>query len=199
MGIVHEADLRSHRYTDFLVNEILPSGQVVHLDNLKVPRGKQQEHHDLTPSLSAAPAERPPLPISVQPESLASSSAKERAPKPGDDGVSTQPTAVSTSDLPDPDTRPTKHSGLGTARQTEDDTTGRASEAQSKAGHDTDATVIDVSGVRVPAAEDTEPLDSKTRHDSPQATDNAADAVQGWRSYANEPSAFQVLFKQTQR
>lgn len=31
------------RYTDFLVNEILPSGVVVHLDNLKAPhRGKQQ-------------------------------------------------------------------------------------------------------------------------------------------------------------
>ena len=27
-----------HRYTDFLVNEILPSGEVVHLDNLKAPR-----------------------------------------------------------------------------------------------------------------------------------------------------------------
>ncbi|CAF9938405.1 hypothetical protein IMSHALPRED_000788 [Imshaugia aleurites] len=26
-----------HRYTDFLVNEILPSGEVVHLDNLKAP------------------------------------------------------------------------------------------------------------------------------------------------------------------
>ena len=25
------------RYTDFLVNEILPSGQVIHLDNLKAP------------------------------------------------------------------------------------------------------------------------------------------------------------------
>lgn len=33
----------SSRYTDFLVNEILPSGVVVHLDNLKAPhRGKQQ-------------------------------------------------------------------------------------------------------------------------------------------------------------
>ena len=27
----------THRYTDFLVNEILPSGEVVHLDNLKAP------------------------------------------------------------------------------------------------------------------------------------------------------------------
>ena len=26
-----------HRYTDFIVNEILPSGEVVHLDNLKAP------------------------------------------------------------------------------------------------------------------------------------------------------------------
>ncbi len=26
-----------HRYTDFLVNEILPSGEVIHLDNLKAP------------------------------------------------------------------------------------------------------------------------------------------------------------------
>ena len=29
---------KSHRYTDFLVNEILPSGQVIHLDNLKAPK-----------------------------------------------------------------------------------------------------------------------------------------------------------------
>lgn len=35
------------RYTDFLVNEILPSGVVVHLDNLKGPRkGKQIGQHD---------------------------------------------------------------------------------------------------------------------------------------------------------
>lgn len=35
------------RYTDFLVNEILPSGVVVHLDNLKDPRkGKQIGQHD---------------------------------------------------------------------------------------------------------------------------------------------------------
>lgn len=29
---------KSHRYTDFLVNEILPSGQVIHLGNLKAPK-----------------------------------------------------------------------------------------------------------------------------------------------------------------
>ena len=32
----------THRYTDFLVNEILPSGEVVHLDNLKAPRKPTQ-------------------------------------------------------------------------------------------------------------------------------------------------------------
>lgn len=31
------------RYTDFLVNEILPSGQVIHLDNVKKPADRQQQ------------------------------------------------------------------------------------------------------------------------------------------------------------
>ena len=36
---------RSSRYTDFLVNEILPSGVVVHLDNLKGPSRLNQKDH----------------------------------------------------------------------------------------------------------------------------------------------------------
>jgi hypothetical protein len=52
----HDTDgcVRS-RYTDFLVNEILPSGVVVHLDNLKCPpRGKQGVHRfDAKPGSSA--------------------------------------------------------------------------------------------------------------------------------------------------
>ena len=40
---------KSHRrYTDFLVNEILPSGQVVHLDNFELPARKQQEKNGET-------------------------------------------------------------------------------------------------------------------------------------------------------
>ena len=35
-----------HRYTDFLVNEILPSGEVVHLDNLEAP-SKQRQNTEL--------------------------------------------------------------------------------------------------------------------------------------------------------
>ncbi len=35
--------LQSLRYTDFLVNEILPSGLVVHLDNLKAPKKSKQQ------------------------------------------------------------------------------------------------------------------------------------------------------------
>lgn len=34
---------KCYRYTDFLVNEILPSGQVVHLDNLKASRPAKKE------------------------------------------------------------------------------------------------------------------------------------------------------------
>ncbi|KAL9130214.1 MAG: hypothetical protein Q9217_001559 [Psora testacea] len=37
------------RYTDFLVNEILPSGEVVHLTNLKAPKGNEQKAYK-TPS-----------------------------------------------------------------------------------------------------------------------------------------------------
>ncbi len=32
-----------HRYTDFLVNEILPSGQVVHLDDTQAPKDKKKK------------------------------------------------------------------------------------------------------------------------------------------------------------
>jgi tRNA pseudouridine13 synthase len=35
--------LGATRYTDFLVNEIVPDGRVLHLENLKVPRNKQGE------------------------------------------------------------------------------------------------------------------------------------------------------------
>ena len=39
------------RYTDFLVNEILPSGQIVHLDTYRAPKyGNKQE-----PSVQAEP------------------------------------------------------------------------------------------------------------------------------------------------
>ena len=43
-----------HRYTDFLVNEILPSGEVIHLDNIGTPRKPRQNTelfgHDGNPS-----------------------------------------------------------------------------------------------------------------------------------------------------
>ena len=35
--------LPSRRYTDFLVNEILPSGEVLHLRNLKAPKPVKQQ------------------------------------------------------------------------------------------------------------------------------------------------------------
>ncbi|KAL8657313.1 MAG: hypothetical protein Q9226_002047 [Calogaya cf. arnoldii] len=42
------------RYTDFLVNEILPNGQVIHLDNLKKP----SEHDRLSNTASKSPHKR---------------------------------------------------------------------------------------------------------------------------------------------
>lgn len=62
------------RYTDFLVNEILPSGVVVHLNNLKAPhRGKQQvdKSRDAkvahSASVGQAPIERSSTIMPVQP------------------------------------------------------------------------------------------------------------------------------------
>lgn len=62
------------RYTDFLVNEILPSGVVVHLDNLKAPhRGKQQVDKSSdakvahSASVGQAPIERSSTILPVQP------------------------------------------------------------------------------------------------------------------------------------
>ncbi|KAI9875119.1 MAG: hypothetical protein M1830_008864, partial [Pleopsidium flavum] len=47
-------------YTDFLVNEILPSGQVIHLENLKAPApSKQAEHSTQTGTGSSAPVKQP--------------------------------------------------------------------------------------------------------------------------------------------
>ncbi len=37
------------RYTDFLVNEIFPTGEVVHLDSLKGPSRKKHIDHDASP------------------------------------------------------------------------------------------------------------------------------------------------------
>lgn len=52
----HDADTDNlFRYTDFLVNEILPSGVVVHLDNLGNPRkGKQVAAHDVAEATPSA-------------------------------------------------------------------------------------------------------------------------------------------------
>ena len=48
------------RYTDFLVNEILPSGQVVHLDDFRAPRAKRGEKLEATDkSPTKAPPEAP--------------------------------------------------------------------------------------------------------------------------------------------
>ena len=45
-----------HRYTDFLVNEILPSGEVVHLDNLKAPRKPGQNTELFVNDANTSPA-----------------------------------------------------------------------------------------------------------------------------------------------
>lgn len=67
---------QSYRYTDFLVNEILPSGVVVHLDNLFIPQlGKlAQKSSDakIAPAVSVgtAPTHYPPIsePTSTAPK-----------------------------------------------------------------------------------------------------------------------------------
>ncbi|KAF2816270.1 tRNA pseudouridine synthase D [Mytilinidion resinicola] len=41
------------RYTDFLVNEILPNGKVLHLESLQVPRNKQEQDGNLKTESSA--------------------------------------------------------------------------------------------------------------------------------------------------
>lgn len=44
---------KSHRYTDFQVNEILPSGEVVHITNLRAPK-REQKHKPSNGITSAA-------------------------------------------------------------------------------------------------------------------------------------------------
>jgi tRNA pseudouridine13 synthase len=52
-----------YRYTDFLVNEILPSGEVLHLQNLKVPKSLQHRPaKDANPDVQAGEAAAPNVP-----------------------------------------------------------------------------------------------------------------------------------------
>lgn len=77
----------SSRYTDFLVNEILPSGVVVHLDNLKAPhRGKQQVDKRSnakvahSASVGQIPSERSPTVKPLQPNNESNDSTQSPAP-----------------------------------------------------------------------------------------------------------------------
>lgn len=49
------------RYTDFLVNEILPSGQVLHLEDIAAP--KQKQTVKAQPPVETAPAETVAKPV----------------------------------------------------------------------------------------------------------------------------------------
>ena len=76
----------AHRYTDFIVNEILPSGEVVHLDNVKAPRKPPQNtglSNDAGEALSEDTAgqgsEAPPVTMEqAQPEPVPASTPKEQ-------------------------------------------------------------------------------------------------------------------------
>ena len=76
----------AHRYTDFLVNEILPSGEVVHLDNVKAPRkplqntGLSKEAGDaLSEDTAGQASEAPSVTMEqAQPEPVPASTPKEQ-------------------------------------------------------------------------------------------------------------------------
>ena len=191
--------MEGDRYTDFLVNEILPSGQVVHLDNFKIPRGNQQERHDLTPSSSTASAKHSSLPLPAQPESLASSANETLIPSPESSEALLPKTAVGFSGPSGPNTRSTEQTHSTTLQQIEDGMVVSASDSQGKIEQAPDTVVTNTVGAEGPTATETEPLDKKFPHEPPQDTGNTADAVQAvqaWQSYANEPSAFQVSSEQ---
>ena len=76
----------AHRYTDFLVNEILPSGEVVHLDNVKAPRKPPQNTglskdagEALSVDTTGQGSEAPPVTLEqAQPEPVPASLPKEQ-------------------------------------------------------------------------------------------------------------------------
>lgn len=71
------------RYTDFLVNEILPSGQVLHLEHLTIPSNKQGlEQERKVETSSAAAVELPPAPApqATELKEADGAPAKENAP-----------------------------------------------------------------------------------------------------------------------
>jgi tRNA pseudouridine13 synthase len=81
-----------HRYTDFMVNEILPSGQVVHLNDVRIPKTAKSEPKAQAESPSTASIE-----VSRE-NGNASPTSKQGAdhvPLPGlGDSVSAKPTAT---------------------------------------------------------------------------------------------------------
>ncbi|MCJ1468543.1 hypothetical protein MMC07_007172 [Pseudocyphellaria aurata] len=104
------------RYTDFLVNEILPSGIVVHLDNLKLPQRdrpvEKSSNAKVEPLLSVgnASATHPPI---VEPTS---------SDRQNDDGIRTDASSQQALDVqPSHDKEENGKSNNGTHEQGQDD------------------------------------------------------------------------------
>ncbi|KAL9098034.1 MAG: hypothetical protein Q9187_009747 [Circinaria calcarea] len=152
------------RYTDFLVNEILPSGQVVHLDNLKAPKhGNKTGQSTQTETTSPVHVEKPrPTSQDYQPESATQSESHPQS----------EP-------IPQPDpvlqSEPVSHSEAIT---------------QSEVALESEPAPQRVNTELLSAHEDV--TDAPANGASKPSKMPAADALANWQSYANKPQGFQV-------
>ena len=93
----------SPRYTDFLVNEILPSGQVVHLDSLKAPKqGAKAEQSTQTETPSSGSVGHFAAPA----QAVSDSASKKENVKP--DSAPEKSVAKTGAEAPEPEVKPTE-------------------------------------------------------------------------------------------
>ncbi|KAL9103705.1 MAG: hypothetical protein Q9187_008978, partial [Circinaria calcarea] len=170
------------RYTDFLVNEILPSGQVVHLDNLKAPKyGNKTGQSTQTETTSPVHVEKPtPTSQDYQPEAISGAEAAPQSEHASQPESATQSEPAPCSEpIPQPDhvlqSEPVSHSEATT---------------QSEVAREPEPAPQPVNTGLRPTHKDV--IDAPANGASEPSKMPPADALANWQSYANKPQGFQL-------
>ena len=173
-----------------MVNEILPTGQVVHLDNLKVPRVKPRECDNLTASSNAVPTENLPPPTSAQPGLSVGSAENVPSANLEQNETSGQPTSVHS-------LKPANHASIERpsvkAPQENEKEAGKVPiKRESRTEKDISVTRTEDGKANAPTTGEGLLADKTTNGEPPSVTPETPGSVQAWQNYASEPSAFQV-------
>ena len=167
--------IEGHRYTDFLVNEILLSGEVVHLDDLKAPQKKKAKPAENSPTKAASPAEEAPdVPTAApQPAQPSTEQTEEKIPR-----VLAEPDSV----------KRQKHRVF--VRQTDEGVEEISKEDEIKASQEDGTTRHKVAG----AKENLAPLEpAKVEHEQVESIPSPPKApvpstANDWQAYAGAPT-----------